>query len=136
MKKCCKCQLYLYKSLFGYKKSTKDNLQTACRKCMSVYGKVARSANKDAIQNIRLKSRYKITLQDFRSMLEKQEYRCYICGKHQESLKKALCVDHDHATGEVRKLLCMPCNVILGNCNEDINILEKIKEYIYEHKKA
>lgn len=60
-----------------------------------------------------LARRYGITLEQYELMLEHQGSRCAICGlPHEES--RPLAVDHCHATGRVRGLLCTGCNVALG----------------------
>lgn len=45
-----------------------------------------------------------------------------------------LCVDHDHETGKVRKLLCHNCNRALGLLRDDPALLRKSAEYIEQHK--
>jgi hypothetical protein len=49
-------------------------------------------------------------------MVRSQGGACPICGKrlvlHAES--RAPSIDHDHATGEVRGVLCQSCNLRLG----------------------
>ena len=45
-----------------------------------------------------------------------------------------LCVDHNHATGKVRKLLCHDCNTMIGKAKEDIQILESAINYLKKHK--
>ena len=57
---------------------------------------------------------YGISLADYEAMLERQRGACAICKKSDE----ALCVDHCHACGKVRGLLCGKCNSVLGFCGD------------------
>ncbi len=41
---------------------------------------------------------------------DKQGAKCAICEKPESSFKNRLSVDHNHATGLVRGLLCFRCN--------------------------
>jgi len=66
-------------------------------------------------------------------LFNEQQGCCAICGKHQSELKKALGVDHNHITGQVRGLLCGICNRGLGNFCVDSNgveLLLKAKDYM------
>lgn len=56
---------------------------------------------------------YGLTLEQFLELSEAQGGVCAICGKPPAEDKR-LAVDHCHATGEVRALLCIPCNVAVG----------------------
>ena len=53
---------------------------------------------------------YGITKEEFNKMLEEHLNKCAICGIDMNNLKKSLCIDHDHDTGEIRGLLCVRCN--------------------------
>jgi hypothetical protein len=61
-----------------------------------------------------------------------------ICKQKDTSFRKRLSVDHDHAccSGEgscgkcIRGLLCHKCNLALGAINDDINILQKMIDYL------
>lgn len=55
---------------------------------------------------------------------------CAIC---KNQCIKSLSIDHCHNTGKVRGLLCMRCNVSLGNFYDDINLLESAITYLKEH---
>lgn len=77
-----------------------------------------------------LRKRYGITLNEYESILVEQNHQCAVCGAAQADLKRALAVDHCHSTGVVRGLLCHQCNVALGFLKEDLNILDKLAEYI------
>lgn len=91
--------------------------------------------NKDTYANRDLIKRYGITLDDYYHMLEEQNECCYICGKHESnnSKNKKLAIDHNHTTGQIRKLLCHHCNSALGQVKENVDILKKMIEYIEEH---
>jgi hypothetical protein len=67
-------------------------------------------------QGAHLERRYGISRADYAALLTQQGGVCAICAKPSE---KTLCVDHCHATGKVRGLLCRQCNFALGCYGED-----------------
>lgn len=71
---------------------------------------------------------YKISHADYNAMLAAQSGVCAVCGSAPNG--KRLFVDHDHATGRVRGLLCHCCNMALGYAKEDINILLALARYL------
>ena len=86
--------------------------------------------NRENYRKHRLKTKYNITIEQYNFMLEKQNGCCNICKKHQDELKNILAVDHDHATGKIRGLLCMKCNRALGAYNDNIDILLNAIEHL------
>ena len=53
---------------------------------------------------------------------------CRICGFKPEN--RRLHVDHDHATGEIRGLLCLHCNTMLGRFSDSIERFRAAIEYL------
>lgn len=88
----------------------------------------------------RLQAEYGITLEEYNTMLSNQGYKCFCCGVHQDDLKttnnqhgtKRLVVDHCHASGAVRKLLCNRCNTVVGLVEEKIELLQAVERYLLE----
>lgn len=89
-----------------------------------------REKHLETSRNSALKNRYGITLDDYNNMLFDQKGLCAICGTKSGEGRQRLVVDHCHKTGAVRKLLCQPCNTIVGMCFEDKNILLSAAKYI------
>jgi hypothetical protein len=77
------------------------------------------------VQRIRA---YGITVEDFDRMLEEQNGGCYICG--QTDANRALSIDHDHATGKVRGLLCSNHNRALGLLADDPDLVLAAHKYL------
>lgn len=81
-----------------------------------------------------LKKKYGLTLAQFEAMLEAQEGVCAIC--YREQIGKNIHVDHNHVTGEVRGLLCGPCNTALGLFGDDADRMIRAAQYLIEHNQA
>lgn len=71
-----------------------------------------------------------MTVERYNEMLHEQNMCCAICGANAMDLPKALCVDHDHATGEVRGLLCRSCNVAIGHLKDSLELVHRAANYL------
>jgi hypothetical protein len=70
-------------------------------------------------------------------MWEEQNGGCYLCLKPLKlgrSNSDSACVDHDHATGKVRKILCNECNRGLGYFKDNPEVLLKAASYVTDNK--
>lgn len=76
-----------------------------------------------------VRRRYGITRNEFEALLKNQEGLCGIC----LSLVERLTVDHCHASGLVRGLLCDACNRGIGYLREDPRILYAASAYVIRH---
>lgn len=66
--------------------------------------------NKKASYRGALLRRYGLSEESYIKMVEDCGSRCALCQRE----NRKLVVDHNHATGEVRKLLCNRCNFFVG----------------------
>jgi len=88
-----------------------------------------RKANPEKAKNSELKKMYGITLEDYNKMSSSQKHVCKICGDD-EPYNTSLAVDHCHATGKVRGLLCSNCNRALGFMKDSVEILQNAIKYL------
>ena len=93
--------------------------RVSCRKC------------RDASNNATLRRKYGISLGEYRSLLSAADGKCAVC----ESSKR-LHLDHDHATGYIRGILCQECNVALGLMKEDDARLRALSDYVVLHREV
>lgn len=73
---------------------------------------------------------YGLTPAMYDAMLVAQGNCCAICRSRSPAGKKYFHVDHDHATGRVRGLLCFRCNSGLGNFKDDPRSLRAAAAYL------
>lgn len=75
---------------------------------------------------------YGISMEEYLSMLAKQENRCQICTREfGEDLIPH--IDHDHDSGWVRGILCQKCNQGLGVFDENPDCLEAAARYVVKN---
>lgn len=115
-KVCTYCQIE--KPLTEFTVNPLGKQHRRCKKC--AYGKHASQ------HHLR---KYGLLAQQYQNMLEAQCGLCAICGNPPKE-GKPLFIDHCHASGLVRALLCQSCNTMLGAAKDNPEILLKGAEYL------
>lgn len=105
---CTCCKQTRVAAEFNRQRSSKDGLHCYCRACLA-----ARS--------------HGLTALDIEQMRQRQNNCCKICA---QEFEKAPYIDHNHATGKVRGLLCLKCNSALGFFQDNPNILKAAAQYL------
>lgn len=82
----------------------------------------------------KLRIRYGLTVEQHGSMYTEQNGCCLLCG--QSVPYDRIQTDHDHTTGRVRGLLCIPCNIWVGFLEKNLGRLDKTMDYINGEEKA
>jgi Recombination endonuclease VII len=134
-KQCNECKETKEVNLFYKDTGSIDGHHSLCKECrnktMSEWRNKNRSRynenmrewrknNPDEVKDHDLRRCYGIGLEDYKRMLEEQKHVCKICKKPPQGIRP-LVVDHHHASGKVRGLLCY-------GCNRKIAILDASKE--------
>lgn len=87
-----------------------------------------------------LKRKYGITTTEYDRMVIAQGNLCAMCNKPETYKQKgqttALCVDHCHRTGKIRRLLCKRCNRLIGQVADDVGLLRAAIIYLESHGPA
>jgi hypothetical protein len=72
---------------------------------------------------------YGLTVNQYEELLSAQGGVCATCLTNNPG-SKDWHVDHDHATGRVRGLLCANCNLTLGKVGDSVETLERMISYM------
>lgn len=117
-KGCCRT---LHVSYFGQHANRSSGFCHFCKDCER-----KRVRRRDHRQKTLV--RYGLTLQQYAAMLSQQNGVCAICRKPPPP-DKNLAVDHCHAGGHVRGLLCTNCNTALGLLGDDATVIARALDY-------
>lgn len=101
------------------------------------YQKVSRALKCEAYKGVELKRRFGMSIAEHNDLVAKQNGLCAICNQPESSVIRgktvSLAVDHCHATGKIRGLLCTKCNRALGLLNDSVGLLKKAIAYLESH---
>ena len=86
---------------------------------------------KEVRHSFHVKSKFGVSKNDYQLMMGNANGSCEIC-KLPDMGGRKLSVDHNHATGIIRGLLCTKCNAAIGALKTDVGIelLQNAIEYI------
>jgi hypothetical protein len=126
---CMKCDTAKTHASFSPRKDNRTGLSAHCKDChMAAYHA------SDKLE--RVAKKYGITSVEWQRMHDKQNGLCAICGKPPKGGQwDVLYTDHNHHTGELRKLLCANCNKGLGCFGDSAEVLLKAAEYLLSYRK-
>lgn len=116
MKWCPDCEEFLPRDAFSKNRSASSGLNTYCRGCAGIRIRESASRVHGGFRHYHLQRRYGISAAEVDALIERQAGRCPICT---QLLDERAHVDHDHATGRVRGILCFNCNAGLGKYGDD-----------------
>jgi hypothetical protein len=141
MKTCTQCRAEKPLSAFPVRKD-RGTARTACKDCTRDAQRAWRQSRpnyeKDRYQQTKVETRerhlvrkYGVSLADYERMLAAQDGLCAICGTTEDTQhNNVFHVDHCHATGRVRGLLCRGCNHVLGHLKDDPEALRRAISYL------
>lgn len=94
--------------------------------------------NPDHQMDKRLRKLFGIDFAIYQKMTVDQRGMCAICDKPETKIShgtlRVLSVDHNHATGAVRGLLCSSCNLAIGYACDDVSVLRNAIAYLQKHE--
>ena len=126
---CPKCHETKPLDEFGKDIHTAFGVACYCKGCSNKKGKDRYKNNKRKHQDYHRKKEFGVTSEWYDTMFTNQDGKCAICSKLQTPGRQ-LSVDHCHMSSQVRGLLCDKCNFILGQCGDNIEILESAIQYL------
>jgi hypothetical protein len=113
-----------------YYEKNKEKINIRIKK----YYELNKVKRKEIRYKYHLKSKFGITLKKYKEILENQKNCCGICGNSNEYNKNNMSLDHCHKTKMIRGILCHRCNMGIGYFKDDIELLEKAKNYLKKYE--
>lgn len=125
----CKAQKGI--DAFPRNRAAKDGLAQYCKPCHNRISRANREKHHGSNRNFWLKRRYGVGDVTVNWFVLQQRSLCALClaGKPEH-------VDHNHATGSVRGILCFNCNRGIAKFAEDTELMDRAIDYLNRTKSA
>lgn len=111
---CFRCRTWKAVDLFSVDRSRRGGKASSCKECTS---------------DASTASRYGMSVAELQAFRDAHKHECGICGA-----SEIVYVDHDHATGRPRGLLCPSCNSAIGLLGEDPKRFAAAVAYLEKHR--
>lgn len=131
-------------------------LRSRCRECERIDGLENLAKNRESINARRREKgtspehsrrwainkwakRLGMSAEELRAIVDHPNLVCEICGRVDGDCggrSGRLHIDHDHATGKFRGLLCPDCNLTLGKMKDDPELLRRAADYLERDNEA
>lgn len=156
---CTKCKTTKDLSSYHKDRTNSDGVTHHCKSCRKDWNDEWRSKNKERInqlnrgnrkkrkeyyscperkmkyRELELKRVFGIGHSWYEDTLKSQGGVCMICKKHKVASNKFfMTIDHCHATGQIRGILCNWCNRGLGAFDDNIECLASAIRYLIDSK--
>jgi hypothetical protein len=135
-KRCGGCKEMLPAHAFSRNRRTSTGLSSWCRSCVQEKARNYRLSDPDGWRENKLFVRYGITAEQYDALLAAHRGVCAVCERpnnqndRRTGQHRRLHIDHDHATGKVRGLLCAKCNSALGHADDSPERLRAMALYL------
>jgi hypothetical protein len=110
---------------FPRNKNSNDGFHCYCKDCNNARTRESRERLHGGSRHYHLKHRYGIGVDEFDALVSEQGGVCAICRAPDPEH-----VDHSHATGDVRGILCFNCNGGLGQFKDSTDALRNAAHYL------
>lgn len=136
---------------FSPDKRARDGLQSRCRECARSYDRERYESNKKQKSDYQrrywqslpeeqkkertfryeLRREYGLSIEEYEAMVKSQKGLCLLCEKPPKpGFHHRLQVDHCHASGKIRGLLCNTCNTALGRLGDGEEGILRLLRYV------
>ena len=130
--KCKNCGVEIQSYNAAYKGDAPRYMQSRCRSCYRARRDSLPSRTKEARARQWTEWKWGLSPGEYNRRVELQLSGCAVC-KQPCDVRDRLAVDHDHRTGRIRDLLCFRCNAVLGQVDDDEELLFALIEYLKRH---